>query len=219
MKRREYDRNRPQQKTTSPGNCPSPPPTATPQSRHQPPPRSDTTSQDEARAQAESNSKRQEWLNFERAQEEQIRQCQNTLKLLQDEVDRLNAKINANRATLTNDVPYAWNVFAFMSKRLSDQEKSEIRLGSINAENAIRIKQIPLEKMKVRLAQLNDELARRKRLEVIRLAAEHADKVVKERLAKEKAEEARRQEWARQQAERNKAAQEAAERFRQEQAK
>jgi hypothetical protein len=106
-----------------------------------------------------------------------------------------------------------------MSKRLSDQEKSEIRLGSINAENAIRIKQIPLEKMKVRLAQLNDELARRKRLEVIRLAAEHADKVVKERLAKEKAEEARRQEWARQQAERNKAAQEAAERFRQEQAK
>jgi hypothetical protein len=106
-----------------------------------------------------------------------------------------------------------------MSKRLSDREKSEIRLASINAENAIRIKQIPLEKMKVRLAQLNDELARRKSLEVIRLAAEHAEKARKERLAKEKAEEARQQELARQQAEQNKTAQEAAERFRQEQAK
>jgi hypothetical protein len=141
------------------------------------------------------------------------------MKPLEAEIDRLNTKIDENRAKLANDVPYAWNVFAFLSKRLSDQEKSEIRLASINAENAIRIKQIPLDKARRRLGQLNDELARRKILEVARLAAEIAEKARKERLAREKAEEARHREWARQQAERSKAAQEAAERFRQEQAK
>ncbi|KAH6873175.1 hypothetical protein BKA58DRAFT_439246 [Alternaria rosae] len=218
-KRSEYDRTRPQQKASSSSSRPGPPPAATPQSRYQPPPRPDTTAQDEARAQAESNKKRQEWLNYEKAQEEQIRQCQNILKPLEAEVDRLNSKIDENRKTLASDVPYAWNVFSFLSKRLSEQEKSEIRLASINAENAIRIKQIPLEKARKQLSQLNDEFARRKDLEDTRLAAEKTERARKERLAREKAEEARQREWARQQAERNKVAQEAAERWKQEQAK
>ncbi|CAG5144507.1 uncharacterized protein ALTATR162_LOCUS1558 [Alternaria atra] len=218
-KRGEYDRSRPQLKAPSFGSRPSPQPTSTPQSNYQPPPRPDTTAQDEARAQAESDRKRRDWLDFERSHEEQIRRSQNIIKPLEAEVDRLNATIDNNRTKLANDVPYAWNFFAFLSKRLSEQEKSEIRLASINADNAIRIKQIPLDKARAQLKQLEDQLTRRKVQEDKRIAAEKAHKASMERLARERAKEAQRQEWARQQAERNKAAQEAAERFRQEQAK
>jgi len=149
---------------------------------------------------------------------EQIRRSRNIVKPLVAEIDRLNAIIDENRTRLANDVPYAWNVFAFLSKRLSDQEKSEIRLASINADNAIRIKQIPLNKATAQLNQLCDQLAQRRVQEEKRIAAEKAHKANMERLARERAYEALRQEQARQQAERNKAAQEAAERFRQQQA-
>ena len=217
-KRVEYDRSRPQPKAPSSGSRSGPQPTSTQQPKYQASPRPDTTAQDEARAQAESDRKRREWLEFQRHQEEQIRQSRNIIKPLEAEIDRLNAIIDGNRTRLANDVPYAWNVFAFLSKRLSDQEKSEIRLASINADNAIRIKQIPLDKAKAQLKQLEDQLVQRKAQEEKRIAAEQARKANMERLARERAYEVRRQEQARQQAERNKAAQEAAERFRQQQA-
>ncbi|KAL1800734.1 hypothetical protein ACET3X_001076 [Alternaria dauci] len=218
-KRAEYDRSRPQPKAPSSGSRPGPQPASTPQSKYQAPPRPDTTAQDEARAQAESDRKRREWLEFERYQEEHIRRSQNIIKPLQAEVDRLNATIDENRARLANDVPYTWNIFAFLSKRLSDEEKNAIRMASINADNAIRIKQIPLEKAKAQLRQLQDYLAQRRVQEEKRIAAEEARKAERERLAAERAYEALRRERARQQAEQDKAAQEAAERFRQEQAK
>ncbi|RYO02586.1 hypothetical protein AA0120_g1169 [Alternaria tenuissima] len=217
-KRVEYDRSRPQPKAPSSGSRSGPQPTSTQQPKYQASPRPDTTAQDEARAQAESDRKRREWLEFQRHQEEQIRQSRNIIKPLEAEIDRLNAIIDGNRTRLANDVPYAWNVFAFLSKRLSDQEKSEIRLASINADNAIRIKQIPLDKAKAQLKQLEEQLAQRKAQEEQRIAAEQARKANMERLARERAYEARHQEQTRQQAERNKAAQEAAERFRQQQA-
>ncbi|RYO27104.1 hypothetical protein AA0111_g7450 [Alternaria arborescens] len=217
-KRVEYDRSRPQPKAPSSGSRPGPQPTSTQQPRYQASPRPDTTAQDEARAQAESDRKRREWLEFERYQMEQIRRSRNFVEPLVAEIDRLNAIIDEDRTRLANDVPYAWNVFAFLSKRLSDQEKSEIRLASINADNAIRIKQIPLNKATAQLNQLCDQLAQRRVQEEKRIAAEKAHKANMERLARERAYEARRQEQARQQAERNKAAQEAAERFRQQQA-
>ena len=217
-KRVEYDRSRPQPKAPSSGSRSGPQPTSTQQPKYQASPRPDTTAQDEARTQAESDRKRREWLEFERYQGEQIRRCRNTIKLLEAEIDRLNAIIDENRTRLANDVPYAWNVFAFLSKRLSDQEKSEIRLASINADNAIRIKQIPLDKAKAQLKQLEDQLVQRKAQEEKRIAAEQARKANMERLARERAYEARRQEQARQQAEWNKAAQEAAENSRQQQA-
>ncbi|CAN9132425.1 unnamed protein product [Alternaria alternata] len=217
-KRVEYDRSRPQPKAPSSSSRSGPQPTSTQQPKYQASPRPDTTAQDEARVQAESDRKRREWLEFQRHQEEQIRQSRNIIKPLEAEIDRLNAIIDGNRTRLANDVPYAWNVFAFLSKRLSDQEKSEIRLASINADNAIRIKQIPLDKAKAQLKQLEEQLAQRKAQEEKRIAAEQARKANMERLARERAYEVRRQEQARQQAERNKAAQEAAERFRQQQA-
>jgi hypothetical protein len=117
---------------------------------------------------------------------EQIRRSQNIVKPLVAEIDRLNAIIDENRTRLANDVPYAWNVFAFLSKRLSDQEKSEIRLASINADNAIRIKQIPLNKATAQLNQLCDQLAQRRVQEEKRIAAEKAHKANMERLARER---------------------------------
>ncbi|CAI9636186.1 unnamed protein product [Alternaria burnsii] len=106
-KRVEYDRSRPQPKAPSSGSRSGPQPTSTQQPKYQASHRPDTTAQDEARAQAESDRKRREWLEFERYHEEQIRWCRNTIKPLDAEVDRLNATIDANRTRLANDVPYA----------------------------------------------------------------------------------------------------------------
>ncbi|KAF1839749.1 DnaJ-domain-containing protein [Decorospora gaudefroyi] len=187
VKRSDYDRTRPQSSAST---------STTPQTNWQAPPRPDTSAQDQ---------KRREWLNFEKYQEQQIRQCQNAVKPLEAEVAALHAKIDRMRGTCS---------------RLSDEEKSEIRLQSIHAENAIRIKQIPLGKEKARLQRLTHELARRRDQEDVRLAAEQAEKARKERLARQKAEQARQQEWARQRAAQEaqeKAARAAAEKLRREQ--
>jgi hypothetical protein len=249
VKRSDYDRTRPKfnASTNTRFDRPKPPPTATPKPSQQPPPRPDTRTQDEARAQAESNrrwqeearaqaeehhrrqdearaqgesnKKRQEWLNFEKWQEQQIRQCQNAIKPYEVAIAALNAKIDKNRTMLANDVPYVWNVFSFMKTRLSEEEKNEIRLASIQAETVIRIKQIPLDIEKAKLRKLKEELAQKSSQEDLRLSNERADKERKERAAKERAERARQREKVRLQEEqeaKDRVAREASERARQE---
>ncbi|KAI2476672.1 Chaperone protein DnaJ [Pyrenophora tritici-repentis] len=226
-KRQQYDRTRlkPTASTSSSPNPPKPSPTASSQQSYRsPPPQPDTTAQDEARAQAASNAKRQEWLNFEKHQEQQIRHCLKVVKPLEAELAALDAKIKENKAKLANDVPYAWNVFAYFKKKLSEKEKNELRKECIDAENATRIKQIPLNRTRAQLQQLRDELVCRKYLEDIRLANEHIEADRKERVRKAKVEEARLKEQARQQAQqraeqevREAAARKEAERLRQEQ--
>ncbi|KAI4668619.1 uncharacterized protein J4E78_002446 [Alternaria triticimaculans] len=197
-KRSEYDRNRQQRTASSSGSQPYAPSPATSQPNPQPHPQNETPAQREARAQAESNRIRQEWLNYERSQKEQIRQCRNTVKSLEAELECLNRNVFENRAKLANDNQSEAGTLAFLSNRLSEQEKSDITLATINAENAIRIKQIRLDEARVRLEQLNDDLTKRKNQERERLVAELAEKARKERLAKEKAEQARQWEQTRQ---------------------
>jgi curved DNA-binding protein CbpA len=226
-KKAQYDRTRPKfnaSSSTSP-EPPKPSPTAPPKPSWQPPPRPDTRAQEEARAyaernrkqQEEENKKRQEWLNFERLQEQKIRLCRNVIKPLEAAIAAHNAAIDDNRAKLANDVPYAWNVFSFLKTRLSEEEKNEIRLASIQAESAIRIKRIPLDNCKATLEGLKTELERKRSQEEFRLFDERAEKERKERAADQKAERARRQEHAKKREEqeaKDKAAREAAERKR-----
>jgi hypothetical protein len=102
------------------------------------------------------------WLSFEKYQIQQIHECRKTIKSLEAAVASLNAKIDENRTKLANNVPYAWNIFSFLSKRLSEKEKNEIRLSSIQAESVIRIKQVPLDNCKAMLGRLETELTRRR---------------------------------------------------------
>ncbi|KAI4922086.1 hypothetical protein J4E90_000514 [Alternaria incomplexa] len=197
-KRSEYDRSRQQRTASSSGSQPYAPSPATSQPNPQPHPQNETPAQREARAQAENNRIRQEWLNYERSQKEQIRQCRNTVKSLEAELECLNRNVFENRAKLANDNQSEAGTLAFLSNRLSEQEKSDITLATINAENVIRIKQIRLDEARVRLEQLNDDLTKRKNQEGERLVAELAEKARKERLAKEKAEQARQWEQTRQ---------------------
>ncbi|KAF1938612.1 DnaJ-domain-containing protein [Clathrospora elynae] len=228
VKRGEYDKTRPQP-SASAGSRPEPSkpkPTSTAQPKRRPSPRPDTTAQDEARAKAQSNKNRQKWLDFEKIQEQSIRHCKKQVKPLQTDVAALNAKITTNREKLANDVPYKWNVFAFLTTRLSEQEKNELRSQSLNADAAIRIKRVPLDKVQAHLQRLESELVRRKEQEDMRLAAERDETARKECVAREKVEEEARRRVAQERA-RQHAAQEArdreaikeAERIRQEHAR
>jgi curved DNA-binding protein CbpA len=176
-KRSEYDRNRTQQKASSSDSRPKPQPRSTPHSN--------TIAQEEAHAEAEDNEKREQWEKFEKAQEKRVRRCESILKPLQEEIDQLNAKIEENRAKLANDIPYAWNVFASLKNRLTDEEKHEIRLASADAEKTIRTKMVLVQKTRVDLNQLLIETARRLARENKRIDAHEAKM---ERLAKERAE-------------------------------
>ncbi|OCK83361.1 DnaJ-domain-containing protein [Lepidopterella palustris CBS 459.81] len=203
-KRSEYDNIYHAQTNASTGSRPNASkPTTTAQSSWQPP-RPSTTTQNNARAQAESQKKRQEWLNWEMLQEQSIRQCQKQVKALETDIAALSAKIKENRKKLANDAPYWWNVFASLSTRLSEAEKNELRRQILDSDAAIRIKQLPLDSEQSRLQRLKDDLSRRRDQENERVAAELKEKEKRERLAREKAEaEARRryaEEYARQQA-------------------
>ncbi|KAI4693150.1 uncharacterized protein J4E88_001521 [Alternaria novae-zelandiae] len=148
--RSEYDRSRLQRTASYSGSQPYAPPPAAPQPNPPWHPQRETPAQREARAQAESNRIRQEWLNYERSQKEQIRQCRNTVKSLETELEVLNEKVNDNRIKLASDRLSKLGISAFLSDGLSGQEKSEIRLATINAENAIRIKQTHLDEARAK---------------------------------------------------------------------
>jgi len=145
------------------------------------------------------------------------------VKPLEADLAALDARIKENRVKLANDEPYAWNMFAYFKKRLSEEEKNGLRKECIDAENATRIKRIPLDRTKAQLQRLRDELARRKEQEDIRIANERSEAEKRESIRRAKAEEARLREQARQQAQqraeqeaRDAAARKEAERFRQE---
>ncbi|KAF2130761.1 DnaJ-domain-containing protein [Dothidotthia symphoricarpi CBS 119687] len=211
--RREYDRVRPTQGFSTSSSSTRPPNSSRPDTaRPPPPPRPQTrptpqpgpTPQEDARARAESHRKRQEWLDFERVQEEYIRQSRNRVKPLEAEIAALNAKVAEIKAKLANDVPYRWNVFASLSTRLSETEKDSLRRQILDAETAMRIKQWPLDREQLHLKSLQEALSKRLAQENVRLAAERTEQERKERLAREKAQaEAQRrraEEAARQQA-------------------
>ncbi len=101
------------------------------------------------------------------------------------EIAILKAKIADKKAKLANDVPFWWNVFSSMSKRLTEEEKSELQREILNSEAAIRIKLIPLEREQSQLKNLQAELVRRRNQESVRVATEHMEKERKERLARE----------------------------------
>ena len=162
---------------------------------HWQPPRSNTTSQEDAKAQAESQKKRQEWLDFERVQEQSIRQCRTRAKTLEADIAKFNLKIEENRTKLANDVPYWWNVLASMSPRLSEADKNELRRQNLDSDAAIRIKRVPLASERQRLQQLESELARRQTQENVRVARERQEKERKERLEREKAQAEAQRRW------------------------
>lgn len=182
-KRREYDIIYHPQVNARPNTSE---PSTTPQSSWQPP-RPSTTTYNDARSQAESQKKRSEWLSWEWQQEQSIRRCQKDVNILETEIAALNAKILENRAKLTSDVPYWWNVLASLSQRLSEEEKNGIRRQNLDSEAAIRIKQPRLDREQSRLQQLKEELSRRREQENARLQAEQREKERRERLAREQA--------------------------------
>ncbi|CAO2656059.1 Nn.00g048620.m01.CDS01 [Neocucurbitaria sp. VM-36] len=201
-KRRDYDRCSGSQNHASTASHSKPSyPTNTPQSSWQPP-RPSPPAPEDARAQAERLKKRQEWLNWEKLQEQNIRQCQIKINALQAEIAGLNAKVNENRAKLVDDAPYWWNMLASLTPRLSEKDKDDIRCQILGSEAAIRIKQIPLDREKSLLQQLQDELTRRRNQEYVRLAAEWKEKASREQAAREKAEAEARRRAAAEQAER-----------------
>ncbi|KAH7341146.1 hypothetical protein BKA66DRAFT_614956 [Pyrenochaeta sp. MPI-SDFR-AT-0127] len=170
------------------------------------PPRPSTATQDDVRAQAESRRKRQEWLDWERIQEQHIRQCRNQVNSLKAAIALLDTSIELNRAKLKNDVPYWWNVFR--SPMLSEKEKSEIRRGILDNGAAMRIKQASLKREQSDLEKLDIELVQRKNQELIRLEVERVEKEKRARAAREKAGAEARQRAAAEHA-RQRAAQEA----------
>lgn len=198
VKRRHYDNKTKPHADTSSGTHQKPAQsTPPPQQPKQP------SEQEELRREAESQKRRKEWLDWEKRQEEAIRPCQARVKDLETDIAAFNEKIEENRKRLDNDIPYAWNIFAFLKPRLSENEKNELRRQNLNSEVAIRIKRILLDKERSRLSKLERELIRRHTQEEARLFEERHEKEKKARVEREKAKaEARRRHAAEQAKER-----------------
>lgn len=78
-------------------------------------------------APAQSLKHRQEWLIFERIQEQSIRQFSNRMKTLVGQIVALNSRNNLNGAKPAG-AELSWRtVFSFKSARLSEQEKNDIK--------------------------------------------------------------------------------------------
>ncbi|EDU49367.1 DnaJ DnaJ-class molecular chaperone with C-terminal Zn finger domain [Pyrenophora tritici-repentis] len=195
---------KPQKPTASTSSGPKPakpsPTTSSEQDDRSTPRQPDTTAQDEARAEAASNAKRQEWLNFEKYQEQQIRESVKVVNPLEALLSFLDAKIKENRAKLAANEPNAWSIFSYFKKRLSEEEKGELRKECVDLENVMRIQRISLDKANMQLQELRDELARREAQESVRLSSEKFEAQRRERARKAEAQEARWREQARQQA-------------------
>jgi hypothetical protein len=136
------------------------------------------------------------------------------IRALEVTIAALKIKIHENEIKILDDVPYAWNVFAFLKTRLSEKERVVFRMQVIDAHNVIRINQKSLDKEQVRLQGLKDDLAEREEREELRLSVERVKKAKRERLAREKIEEARRRARTAEEA-KDRAAREAAERVHQ----
>ncbi|KAA8613519.1 BTAD domain containing protein [Pyrenophora tritici-repentis] len=141
--------------TATPETPPSP-------SCQPPPPPRNTAAEEQARAEALSKAKRQEWLDYEKQHEQKTRECRNTIKLLETEIASLTIKIDDNKAKLAVSSP---------------QESPNLNMDTINASTAIQIKQTYLEKETARLRRLNNELQ-------YRLACEEARLTLEQHLAK-----------------------------------
>lgn len=139
------------------------------------------------------------------------------MKAKEAEIAALNAKIEGQRAKLKDDIPYWWNVFASMSKRLSEEEKTVIRRAILDYGATISVKQVPLKSEQTHLQKLERELAQRKAQETQRLMFEQIEKERRERVAQEKANAEARQRAAAEYV-RQKAAQEAKEKAAREEA-
>lgn len=186
-KKREYDnKTRPQAGTYNQPQ-PKPPQPTPPQQPQSQAPQPDNISQEELRAKSESQKKRQEWLNWERLQEQSIRQSRIRVKALESEVAKLNAKIDENRKKLEKDVPYWWNVLASLSTRLTESEKNELRRETIQSEHAVKIKNAPLSRERSVLEELESALSRRRFQEEARLERERREQAQRERVRQEKA--------------------------------
>ncbi|KAF2871392.1 hypothetical protein BDV95DRAFT_668048 [Massariosphaeria phaeospora] len=174
-----------------------------------------TTTHEEEKFQAESRKKRQDWLDFERIQEQSIRQCRVKVKSLNAEISVLSSKIAENRATLDNDVPYWFNMLSSLSSRMSEDEKNELRRQNLDSEVAIRVKTISLNREQIRLQGLKDDLTRRQAQEDARLRFELQDRERMKRAAKEKADEEAWRRWTEEQQAANEARHKAANEARQ----
>ncbi|KAL7775491.1 hypothetical protein CFE70_009334 [Pyrenophora teres f. teres 0-1] len=122
-----------------------------------PPPPPNTAAEEQARAEALSKAKRQEWLDYEKQQEQKIHEYRNIVKLLETEILALTSKIDENKAKLAESSP---------------QKIPDLNMDTINASNAIRIKQAYLDKETARLKRLGNELEYRQACEEARLALE-----------------------------------------------
>ena len=161
-------------------------PTYPPRPQWQPPPPRLPT-QEETRAKAESQKKRSEWLDWERLEEQHIRQCRMKVKTLESDIAAYNLKIEENRTKLADDIPYWWNVLASLTPRLSETEKNSLRRQNLDNDAAIRIKRVPLASSRLQLQRLEDELNRHRSQEELRLTRERYEKEQRDRLEREKA--------------------------------
>ncbi|KAE8855232.1 hypothetical protein PTNB29_09483 [Pyrenophora teres f. teres] len=164
-KRTEYDRSRPRSAAernnmAKDTHAATPKATSTdpPTPGYRPPPSPpNTAAEEQARAEALSKAKRQEWLDYEKQQEQKIREYRNIVKLLETEILALTSKIDENKAKLAESSP---------------QKLPDLNMDTINASNAIRIKQAYLDKETARLKRLGNELEYRQACEEARLALE-----------------------------------------------
>jgi hypothetical protein len=155
---------RPQSKTSTASRHNAPKPARTPYSSRQ-----SSRPSAEAKKQTERNNERKKWLDFERLQEQSIRQCRNRLRSIEDATAVLQANIKKNMDSLAF---HRVNVSYNLPRTLSENKKNELQRQILDNEAAIRIKKIRLKKDYALLEWLEGELQKRRDQELERLAAE-----------------------------------------------
>ncbi|KAF2821323.1 DnaJ-domain-containing protein [Ophiobolus disseminans] len=159
-------------------------PTHPSQPRRQPPKTNPPTKED-LRTEAESQEKLQEWLQWERAQENSIHLFRSEVERLESDEAAHNLTISQNTTKLANDIPYWWNVLAPLSSRLSESQKSALRTQISAAEAAIRASGVQLARAREIVQQLHTEMKDRRTLEEERQTHERRARERREYLARE----------------------------------
>ncbi|KAL6705315.1 hypothetical protein ACN47E_007125 [Coniothyrium glycines] len=138
-----------------------------------------------AETQAAHRLERQEWLIFERMQEERIHHSEKIIEDMKTELTALRAKVSKIEEKLANDVPYRWNLLASLSTRLSEQEKDELRREHLDCEAAITTKETRWFKEMHHCSNLKRELECRGQREKLRSGFKKMEKARDDILARE----------------------------------